>query len=120
MSTQLEALGIALIEGFDPSQLDAHQGRPVRHRQRDHARQSADGSDPESRAAVRVRARVAARNVLPSKWVLAVAGTHGKTTTSSMLAWILEHAGLEPGFLIGGVPLDFGVSARAHRARISS
>src|SRR5262249_7634894 len=46
-------------------------------------------------------------------WVLAVAGTHGKTTTSSMLAWILECANLRPGFLIGGVPLDFGVSARA-------
>jgi UDP-N-acetylmuramate: L-alanyl-gamma-D-glutamyl-meso-diaminopimelate ligase len=48
----------------------------------------------------------------PSKWVLAVAGTHGKTTTSSMLAWVLEHAGLAPGFLIGGVPQNFSVSAR--------
>ena len=46
------------------------------------------------------------------RWVLGVAGTHGKTTTSSLLAWILEHAGLNPGFLIGGVPLDFDVSAR--------
>ena len=45
-------------------------------------------------------------------WVLAVAGTHGKTTTTAMLAWILEHAGLNPGFLIGGVPMNFGVSAR--------
>lgn len=53
-----------------------------------------------------------ANNVLQDKWVLAVAGTHGKTTTSSMLAWILEHAGLEPGFLIGGVPNNFGISAR--------
>ncbi len=52
-------------------------------------------------------------NVLRGKWVLAVAGTHGKTTTTSMLAWILEHAGLTPGFLIGGVPLNFGISARA-------
>jgi UDP-N-acetylmuramate: L-alanyl-gamma-D-glutamyl-meso-diaminopimelate ligase len=50
--------------------------------------------------------------ILHDKWVLAVAGTHGKTTTSSMLAWILEQAGYEPGFLIGGVPLNFGVSAR--------
>jgi len=50
--------------------------------------------------------------VLQGKWVLAVAGTHGKTTTSSMLAWILEYAGLAPGFLIGGVPENFGVSAR--------
>ncbi len=50
---------------------------------------------------------------LQGKWVLAVAGTHGKTTTSSMLAWMLQYAGLEPGFLIGGVPKNFGVSARA-------
>ena len=53
-----------------------------------------------------------AQTVLPGKWVLAVAGTHGKTTTSSMLAWILEHAKLDPGFLIGGVAVDFGISAR--------
>jgi UDP-N-acetylmuramate: L-alanyl-gamma-D-glutamyl-meso-diaminopimelate ligase len=51
--------------------------------------------------------------VLHHKWVLAVSGTHGKTTTSSMLAWILEHAGMAPGFLIGGVPGNFGVSARS-------
>ncbi len=51
-------------------------------------------------------------HVLNGKWVLAVAGTHGKTTTSSMLTWLLEDAGLNPGFLIGGVPLNFGVSAR--------
>ncbi|MCL4316077.1 MAG: UDP-N-acetylmuramate:L-alanyl-gamma-D-glutamyl-meso-diaminopimelate ligase [Gammaproteobacteria bacterium] len=53
-----------------------------------------------------------AQHILKERWVLAVAGTHGKTTTSSMLAWILEHAGLEPGFLIGGVAQNFGVSAR--------
>lgn len=53
-----------------------------------------------------------AEHVLRDRWVLAVAGTHGKTTTSSLLAWILEHAGLEPGFLIGGVPANFGVTAR--------
>ncbi len=53
-----------------------------------------------------------ADNVLQGRWVLAVAGTHGKTTTSAMLAWILEDAGLSPGFLIGGVPMNFGVSAR--------
>jgi hypothetical protein len=51
-------------------------------------------------------------NVLKDKWVLAVAGTHGKTTTSAMLAWILEDAGLNPGYLVGGVPMNFGVSAR--------
>ena len=54
-------------------------------------------------------------HVLRGRWVLAVAGTHGKTTTSSMLAWLLEDAGLNPGFLIGGVPLNFGVSARLTR-----
>ncbi len=53
-----------------------------------------------------------AENVLKNHWVLAVAGTHGKTSTASMLAWILEDAGLSPGFLIGGVPMNFGVSAR--------
>ncbi|MGH8261299.1 MAG: UDP-N-acetylmuramate:L-alanyl-gamma-D-glutamyl-meso-diaminopimelate ligase, partial [Steroidobacteraceae bacterium] len=57
-----------------------------------------------------------AREVLAGRWVLAVAGTHGKTTTTSLLAWILEHAGLEPGFLIGGVPQNFGASARLGRA----
>jgi UDP-N-acetylmuramate: L-alanyl-gamma-D-glutamyl-meso-diaminopimelate ligase len=55
--------------------------------------------------------------MLRDKWVLAVAGTHGKTTTSSMLAWILDYAGLEPGFLIGGVPQDFSISARLGRSR---
>src|SRR5207247_2514615 len=53
-----------------------------------------------------------AENVLREKWVLAVAGTHGKTTTTALLAWILDQAGLDPGFLIGGVAIDFGVSAR--------
>jgi UDP-N-acetylmuramate: L-alanyl-gamma-D-glutamyl-meso-diaminopimelate ligase len=53
-----------------------------------------------------------AKNILQDRWVLAVSGTHGKTTTTSLLAWILQHAGLEPGFLVGGVPENFGVSAR--------
>lgn len=53
-----------------------------------------------------------AENVLQGRWLLAVAGTHGKTTASSMLAWILEYAGFKPGFLIGGIPANFGVSAR--------
>lgn len=53
-----------------------------------------------------------AQNILRDRWVLAIAGTHGKTTTSSLVAWILEHAGLQPGFLIGGIPENFGVSAR--------
>src|SRR5690606_16490660 len=53
-----------------------------------------------------------AENALAGKWRIAIAGTHGKTTTSSMTAWILEYAGLNPGFLIGGVPGNFGISAR--------
>jgi len=53
-----------------------------------------------------------AEHVLQGKWVLGVAGTHGKTTTTSMLSWILEHQGFKPGFLIGGIPLNFGISAR--------
>jgi UDP-N-acetylmuramate: L-alanyl-gamma-D-glutamyl-meso-diaminopimelate ligase len=57
-----------------------------------------------------------AEHVLPGRWVQAVAGTHGKTTTASLLAWILEYAGLAPGFLIGGLPEDFGVSARLGQA----
>ena len=61
-----------------------------------------------------------AEHVLHGRHVLAVAGTHGKTTTTSMLAWILEHAGLKPGFLVGGVPQNFGVSARAGRAASAS
>jgi UDP-N-acetylmuramate: L-alanyl-gamma-D-glutamyl-meso-diaminopimelate ligase len=114
MSTQLAALDIGLTEGWDPAQLAA----------------AAKGAD------VFVVGNVVSRgnplmeailngglpyisgpqwlyeNVLHGKWVLAVAGTHGKTSTSAMLAWILEHAGLAPGFLIGGVPVDFPVSAR--------
>src|SRR4029077_17738232 len=58
-----------------------------------------------------------ADNVLRGRWVLAVAGTHGKTTTASMLAWIFEYAGLKPGFLIGGIPANFGVSARLTDSR---
>jgi nicotinic acid mononucleotide adenylyltransferase len=58
-----------------------------------------------------------AEHVLRGRWVIAVAGTHGKTTTTSMVAWILEHAGLEPGFLVGGIPANFGVSARLGTGR---
>ena len=53
-----------------------------------------------------------AEHILKDKWVLAASGTHGKTTTSSMVAWILEEAGMSPGFLIGGIPGNFGISAR--------
>jgi UDP-N-acetylmuramate: L-alanyl-gamma-D-glutamyl-meso-diaminopimelate ligase len=114
MSTQLTALGIGLTEGWDPAQLGG-------------AAQGADifvVGNVVSRGNPLIEAILDAglpyvsgpqwlyENVLRDKWVLAVAGTHGKTTTAAMLAWILEHAGLSPGFLIGGVPVDFAVSAR--------
>ncbi len=111
MSTQLEALGIELTAGFDAAQLTPRpdvvvvgnvmtRGIPVIEALLDSGIPYASG--PEWLA----------REVLRDVHVLGVAGTHGKTTTSSMLAWILESAGLDPGFLIGGVPGNFAVSAR--------
>jgi UDP-N-acetylmuramate: L-alanyl-gamma-D-glutamyl-meso-diaminopimelate ligase len=116
MSTQLRKLGIKLQEGYDPehitSDLDCvlvgnvlSRGNPAVEALLDSGLPFYSG--PEWLA----------RNVLVDKWVMAVAGTHGKTTTSSMLAWILDYAGLEPGFLIGGVPQDFSISARLGRSR---
>ena len=111
MSTQLEAQGIELIEGFDPSQTKLNPdiyviGNVV-------SRGNALMEEILNLGLPYISGpQWLAENVLQGKWVLAVAGTHGKTTTSSMLAWILEYAGLAPGFLIGGVPENFGVSAR--------
>ncbi len=115
MSTQLAALGIDIVQGFDAQQLDPvpdvvvvgnvmSRGRPVVEALLDRGIPYASGPEWLSRA------------VLHDRWVLAVAGTHGKTTTTSMLAHILDHAGLEPGFLIGGVPGNFDVSARLGKA----
>ena len=111
MSTQLQALGIELTTGFEAAQLvprpDAvvvgnvmTRGMPVIE------------ALLESNIPYTSGPEWLAREVLRDVHVLGVSGTHGKTTTSSMLAWILEHAGLEPGFLIGGVPANFSVSAR--------
>lgn len=111
MSTQLEALGIRLIEGYGAEQLELQpdvivvgnvmtRGMPVIEAVLERGLPYMSG--PEWLASA----------VLRERWVLAVAGTHGKTTTTSMLAWILEDAGLAPGFLIGGVPQNFGHSAR--------
>jgi UDP-N-acetylmuramate: L-alanyl-gamma-D-glutamyl-meso-diaminopimelate ligase len=112
MSDQLRDLGIRLHEGYDAQQLDEYRadlyvvgnamtrGKPVIEAILD--RGLAYVSGPQWLA----------QNVLQDKWVLAVAGTHGKSTTSSMLAWILHDAGLEPGFLIGGIARNFGISAR--------
>jgi UDP-N-acetylmuramate: L-alanyl-gamma-D-glutamyl-meso-diaminopimelate ligase len=112
MSTQLEAQGIRLMEGYEPAHLDSakpdlviignalSRGNALVEAVLDRGLRYTSG------------AQWLAENVLPGRWVLAVAGTHGKTTTAGMLAWILEHAKLQPGFLIGGVPENFGVSAR--------
>ncbi len=111
MSTQLEAQGIELIEGYGPEQTNiapdvfvignvVSRGNPLVEEILNLGLPYVSGP------------QWLAENVLKDKWTLAVAGTHGKTTTSAMLAWILEYAGLNPGFLIGGVPQNFGVSAR--------
>ena len=111
MSTQLVSQGIDLIEGFGVDQLELNpdvfvignvvsRGNPLMEEILN--RNLPYISGPQWLAG----------NLLHDKWVLGVAGTHGKTTTSAMLAWILEYAGLTPGFLIGGVPQNFGISAR--------
>lgn len=116
MSTQLEKSGIRVHEGFDAGQLDdfaadiyvignvAKRGMEVVEALLNRGLPYISGP------------QWLAENVLHGRWVLAVAGTHGKTTTASMLAWILEYAGLAPGFLIGGIPENFGLSARLPRA----
>jgi UDP-N-acetylmuramate: L-alanyl-gamma-D-glutamyl-meso-diaminopimelate ligase len=119
MSDQLRSLGIDLIEGFGTEQLALKPDVWVVGNVVSRAR-AADGTPryPLMEAILDQGLRYTsgpqwlAENVLQGRHVLAVAGTHGKTTTTSMLAWILEHAGLQPGFLVGGVPLNFGVSAR--------
>ena len=119
MSEQLRALGIDLIEGYDRAQLDIRPDVFVIGNVVSRARLP-DGTPkfPLMEAILDAGApyisgpQWLAENVLHGRHVLAVAGTHGKTSTASMLAWILECAGLKPGFLIGGVPLNFGISAR--------
>lgn len=111
MSTQLQAQGIELTQGYDAAQLDPapdlvvignalSRGNPAVEYVLNQGLPYVSGP------------QWLADHVLQGRWVLAVAGTHGKTTTSSMLAWVLEHAGMSPGFLIGGVPQNFGISAR--------
>jgi len=111
MSTQLENAGIELIEGFGEDQLElkpdvfvvgnvVSRGNPLMEAILDRGLPYVSGP------------QWLADNILSNKWVLAVSGTHGKTTTSSMLAWVLEYAGFKPGYLIGGVPENFDVSAR--------
>lgn len=111
MSTQLEAQGIELCEGYESEHITDSVDQVVignvMSRGNALVEYVLNNNLPYSSGP-----QWLADNVLSNHWVLAVAGTHGKTTTASMLAWILEYAGLKPGFLIGGVPDNFGLSAR--------
>ena len=115
MSTQLEKLGIELTEGWDPERLPAGADMFV-------IGNALSRGNPCVEAVLNRNfpytsgAQWLAENVIHDRWRLAVAGTHGKTTTASMLAFVLDRAGLSPGFLIGGVPLDFDMSARLGEA----
>ena len=115
MSTQLEALGIGLHEGFDAEQLDIFKadlyivGNAMK-RTMPIVEEILNRNLPYISGP-----QWLGENLLRDKWVLGVTGTHGKTTCTSMLAWILEYAGLGPGFLIGGVAKNFGISARSCR-----
>lgn len=111
MSTQLEALGIELTQGYDPKQLDPAPDVVIIGNAMSRGNPSVEYVLNRG-IAYTSGPQWLAEEVLHKRWVLAVAGTHGKTTTSSMLAWILEYAGLKPGFLIGGIPQNFEVSAR--------
>jgi UDP-N-acetylmuramate: L-alanyl-gamma-D-glutamyl-meso-diaminopimelate ligase len=124
MSDQLRALGIDLIEGFGIDQLGLRPDAWVVGNVVSRARQ-ADGAPRYPLMEAILDAGLPytsgpqwlAENVLQGRHVLAVAGTHGKTTTTSMLAWVLDHAALEPGFLVGGVPSNFGISARLGKGK---
>jgi len=111
MSTQLERAGIELIEGFDVDQLGLNPDQIIvgNVMTRGHA---VIEEMLERKLELISGPQWLAQHVLRDRWVLAVAGTHGKTTTASMLAWILEYAGLKPGFLIGGAVNNFDYSAR--------
>jgi UDP-N-acetylmuramate: L-alanyl-gamma-D-glutamyl-meso-diaminopimelate ligase len=116
MSTQLQAAGLEIVEGYRADQLEVEPDQVV-------------VGNVMTRTIPVIEALLdsdldytsgpqwLAQNVLRGRWVVAVAGTHGKTTTTAMLAWILDQAGLEPGFLIGGLPANFGSSARLGKGR---
>lgn len=110
MSTQLEAEGIQLMQGYRADNLKSKPDIVVIGNALSRGNEEVEAVLNQGMAYTS-GAQWLSEHVLQSRWVLAVAGTHGKTTSSSMLAWILEHAGKAPGFLIGGVPLNFGVSA---------
>ncbi|MGH1427698.1 MAG: UDP-N-acetylmuramate:L-alanyl-gamma-D-glutamyl-meso-diaminopimelate ligase [Arenicella sp.] len=111
MSTQLESLGVTLFNGYDSSNIDENIDTII-------VGNTISRGNPELEYVLNTKmpyisgAQWLSENVLHERWVLAISGTHGKTTTSSLLAWILEDCGYQPGFLIGGVPENFGISAR--------
>ncbi|HCK03923.1 MAG TPA: UDP-N-acetylmuramate:L-alanyl-gamma-D-glutamyl-meso-diaminopimelate ligase, partial [Methylophilaceae bacterium] len=111
MSTQLEALGINITEGFSAEQIALNPDIYV-------IGNVISRGNPLMECILNQGLRYISgpqwlyENILYDKWVLAIAGTHGKTTTTAMLTWILEYCGLAPGFLIGGIPNNFNVSAR--------
>ena len=112
MSNQLEQLGVDLHQGYEPSRVKEWQPELVI------VGNALSRGNPVVEAILEDGTRYISgpqwmyEQVLRHRWVLAVAGTHGKTTTASLLSWLLEYAGYNPGFLIGGVPENFGVSAR--------
>ncbi len=111
MSTQLADMGITLMQGYQPSHLQPHPDCVVIGNALSRGNRAVEYVLDQG-LVYTSGPQWLAEHVLSDRWVLAVAGTHGKTTTSAMLAWILEYAGLHPGFLIGGVPNNFDVSSR--------
>lgn len=111
MSTQLEEQGIKLHQGYDPGSLDPAPDLVVIGNAMSRGNPSVEYVLERGLPYIS-GPQFLSDHILKDRWVLAVAGTHGKTTTSSMLAWILEYAKLNPGFLVGGIPANFGISAR--------
>ena len=111
MSTQLQEQGIDLVEGYDPAQLEPQPDLVIIGNAMSRGNPAVEyvlnRGLPFTSGPQWLR-----DNVLQGRWVIALAGTHGKTTTSTMVTWILEHAGFEPGYLIGGIPKNMPVSAR--------
>ena len=111
MSTQLESIGVNLIEGYAADNIPKGCDIVI-------VGNTISRGNPELEQVLSSNQRYTSgaqwlsENVLHNKWVLAISGTHGKTTTSSMLSWILDYCGFKPGFLIGGVPENFSISAR--------
>jgi UDP-N-acetylmuramate: L-alanyl-gamma-D-glutamyl-meso-diaminopimelate ligase len=115
MSDQLAAAGITLQEGYDSSHLDPSPDQVVVGNALSRGNPAVEYMLNQGIPYIS-GPQWLAENILQDRWVLALSGTHGKTTTASMVAWILEYAGLTPGFLIGGVPQNFGLSARLGNA----